>query len=97
MAGVMDGHIHSGLRPFENAEYAAHLCGHAGPSEALISDVEIQKACEERLEQVIAEVQADTKFEAEAIRNVWCEMMARPWVNALQTAESPAISEQFPQ
>ena len=97
MAGVMDGHIHSGLRPFENAEYAAHLCGHAGPSEALISDVEIQKACEERLEQVIAEVQADTKFEAEAIRNVWCEMMARPWVNAQQTAESPAISAQFPQ
>jgi hypothetical protein len=98
MAAVMDRHIHSGLRPFENAEYAAHMCKHDGVQADVIENPDHQRACEERLRQVIAEVQSDVAFDAEAIRNVWCEMMARPWVNARQaSAQSAAISEQFPQ
>lgn len=96
MAAAMDRHIHSGLRPFENAAYAADLCGQGGSKSSGTADADIQQACEERLQQVIAEVQADAPFEADAIRAVWCEMMARPWVNAQQTTRQDAISAQFP-
>ena len=96
MAAAMDRHIHSGLRPFENAAYAADLCGQGGSKSSGTADADIQQACEERLQQVIAEVQADAPFEADAIRAVWCEMMARPWVNAQQTIRQDAISAQFP-
>jgi hypothetical protein len=97
MAAAMDRHIHSGLRPFENAAYAADLCGQGDSKSPGTAGADIQQACEERLQQVIAEVQADAPFEADAIRAVWCEMMARPWVNAQQTTRQDAISAQFPQ
>lgn len=94
LASAVDDHIHSQLHPFENAEYAAYLCGHKGVSVDVVENSEVREACEKRLSAVIEEVQADTDFTAEEIRAEWCSMMARPWVNArLATGPTAAVSE----
>lgn len=94
LAAVVDDQIHSQLHPFENSEYAAHLCGHTGVSPEVVGNPEVKAACEQRLTAVIAEVQADTMFTADEIRAEWCSMMARPWVNArLASGPTAAVSE----
>lgn len=92
MASVVDECIHRQLRPFDNAAYAAHLIGEAGVSPKILSDESIGEACEERLASVVEEVQLNTAFTQEEIRTVWCQMMARPWVNAQHSKMSSAIS-----
>lgn len=94
LAAALDDQIHSQLHPFENAEYAAHLCGHQGVNLEVVEDEKVREACEKRLVEVIQEVQADTDFSAEEIRAEWCSMMARSWVNArLAVGPTAAVSE----
>jgi len=92
MASVVDDRIHRQLWPFDNAAYAAHLIGEAGVSTEIISDASIRDACEERLVSVTKEVQLNTAFSEEEIRTVWCQMMARPWLNVQHSKMSSAIS-----
>lgn len=93
LASAVDDQIHSQLHPFENAEYAAYLCGYQGVHLEVVEDQKVRAACEKRLTAVIEEVQADTDFTAEEIRAEWCSMMARPWVNArLAAGPTAAVS-----
>lgn len=92
MAAAMDAHIHKGLRPFDNAQCAAEMCGFAEASPDIVSNPNLFRACEDRMANVVREVQQDTSFSAEDIRCVWAEMMAKPWVNAQAVRQSPAIS-----
>ena len=93
LAEAVDRVIFGNMKLWPNQLWAAEQLEPGATAGLKPSGEESCSECEARIEEVIAYVQQDQVFSAEAIRRKWCEITAQPVFNLLQVEAGASVQK----